>query len=762
MPRVDPIQTSFAGGEFGVSLYGRTETAQYQNACAIVENFLCRPYGSIVSTPGTEYVNECKFSALGTDSNVRLLKFIFSRTDAYAIEFGDKYFRFYAQKALVVTSGTTAYELAHKYTSAQVKQVQVAQLNDVIYMVHPSHKPKKLIRYGATSWTLTDETFDGGPYLDDNITDTKVSVSATASGSSVTLTSSATVWTVSSASTAGHVNTLFKYGGTCTNATTKLDEQGFVLITAVSSGTLAYGTIQNALSTSGPVANWAEGAWSDVHGWPSSVTFHENRLFYARTTKEPQKVWGSRPFIYNDFGRDADYDDDALNLQAASNEANEIKWLASGKDLVAGTYGGEFVLSSSDGGALTQKSAKMTKQVSWGSESIVPKKIGNFFYYVQRFGRKIREMFYFWDLDTYKSVDKTIFSPHITGKGIVDMDCQANPETVMWCVRTDGQLATLTREVDQEIQGWSRQTTDGYYEAVTVIPSYTEQYDETWVVVRRDINGVSRRYIEVFKSVEVPDMQSKCFYVHSGLTYDAYDTTLATGATITLSGTDGAIRVTSTIGLFQANDVGQRIRAIDADSATVGEVKITTFSSATVVLGTVKLAFDALTYAPGYWGVSVSTLTGLDHLEAKQVTVLGDGALDRPLKTVSGGSITLASDYYIVNVGLPFTSTFKSLPIEGGSDLGTAQGKIQRINNVSIKVNNSYRGFTVGNADMLKIGFRKTQTLLRVPEELYTGTIENVSFSDGYRYGAQVVIQNSDPLPVEILSIMPILTTSDK
>jgi hypothetical protein len=762
MARVDPIQTSFAGGEFGVSLFGRTDTSQYQTACATVENFLCRPYGSLVSTPGTEYINECKFSALGTDSNVRLLKFIFNRTDAYVIEFGDKYFRFYTQAALVVTSGTTAYEVAHTFTSAEVKNVQFAQLNDVIYLVHPSHKPQKLVRYGTTNWTLSYETFDGGPFLDDNITDTKVSASATASGASVTLTASATVWTVSSASTAGHMNTFFKYGGTSTNATTKLDEQGYVLITAVSSGTLAYGTIQNALSGTAPIANWAQSAWNDVNGWPASVTFHQNRLFYARTTEEPQKVWGSRPFIYNDFGIDADYNDDALNLQAASNEANEIKWLAAGKDLIAGTYGGEFVLSATDGQALTGKSATMTKQVSWGSESIIPKKIGTFFYYVQRFGKKIRELFYFWDLDTYKAVDKTIFSPHITGNGIVDMDCQANPETVLWCVRTDGQLATLTREVDQEIQGWARQVTDGYYESIAVIPSYSEQYDEVWVVVRRTVNGKSKRYIEVFKSVEVPSEQAKCFYVHSGLSYNAYTTTLNTAATITLSATGGSIRVTSTVALFEANDVGQRIRAIDSAGGYVGEVKITTFSSATVVLGTVKTPFDALTYAPGYWGVSVSTITGLSHLEAAEVTVLGDGALDKPLKTVSSGSITLASDYHIVNVGLPYTSTFKSLPIEAGSQTGTAQGKIQRINSLSIKVNNSYRGFKVGNDEMLKIGFRKTTTLLRVPEALYTGVIENIAFDDGYKYGAQVVIQNEDPLPVEILSIMPILTTSDK
>jgi len=64
--KVDTIQTSFAGGEFGASLRGRTDIAQYANACEIVQNFLIRPYGSAISTPGTRYVATASDSTLKT------------------------------------------------------------------------------------------------------------------------------------------------------------------------------------------------------------------------------------------------------------------------------------------------------------------------------------------------------------------------------------------------------------------------------------------------------------------------------------------------------------------------------------------------------------------------------------------------------------------------------------------------------------------------------------------------------------------------
>jgi len=759
--KTDIIQTSFVGGEFAPALYGRTDIAQYANACSIVENFLIRPFGSVISCAGTEYINECKTG--GSTGLARLMRFVFSQTDSYVIEMGVGYFRFYTDGAVVV-SNSTIYEVAHTYEEDELFDIQYSQLNDVIYLSHPDHRTQKLTRLASNNWTLTDFDFLGGPFMDDNTnTATTITVSATAGTVDVTVSpTDANLFTVSGA-TIGHTNSYWKIGLPVTDSTTGLDVQGYVKLTNIVNTYTATGTVMSLLSTTGATSIWAEGSWSAVRGYPARNTFHQRRLCFARTAAQPQNIWASQNFVYDQFAVNSGEDDDALNIQLASNESNDIKWLASGAALLAGTYGGEFIIASGDDSPLTPSNTNARKETSWGSESIVPAKIGNFFYYIQRFKEKMRELFYFWDYDNYKSVDKTILSPHIAGGGFVEFAYQQVPDTILWCVCTDGTIATLTREVDQEVQGWARQTTSGSYLSIASIPAQSGSHDEVWVIVERTINGTARKYVERFKSQEIPDRQDQCFYVHSGLTYDAY--TAYTTTTITLSATAGtAVTVTSSAAHFAANDIGQRIRAIDADGATLGELEITNYTSSTVVAGEVKTNFDTTAYAANRWGVSVTNITGLSHLETSSVVVLADGGTDKPNKTVTSGGITLANDYFVVNVGLPYTQILQTLPPEAGSQRGTSQGKIQKINEVGFKVNRSHKGFKVGGDSTLveRVQFRDPTTDMGTPELLYTGTIPNVVFRDDYRYGSKVRIENPDPLPIELLSIITSVDTNDK
>jgi hypothetical protein len=762
--KTDIIQTSFVGGEFSASLFGRTDIAQYANACSIVENFLVRPYGPLISTPGTEFISQCKTG--GSTGIVRLINFIFSKTDSYVIEMGVGYFRFFTDGSVVVSPGTTPYEVVHTYTAAEIPDVQYCQLDDIIYLCHPSHRTQKLVRYSSTSWALEDFDFIGGPFMDDNGTAITLNPTATTGTISITVSPTNSSLFVVSGATLGHKNSYWKIGLPITSSTTGLSEQGYVKLTNVVNSYAATATVIRNLKATGATTEWAEGSWSDVNGYPSSVTFHQQRLFFGRTTQEPQGIWGSKTFIYDDFDVGTGNDDEAIDIELASNEANDIKWLISGRSLVAGTFGGSFVIGTGDGSPLTPATTNAKPEVNFGSEAIIPKRIGSFFYFVQRFGKKLREMFYLWDNDAYKAVDKTILSPDIAGGGFEDLTYQQNPDTILWCVCSNGTLATMTREVDQEVQGWSRQTTDGLYESIATIPSKTEDHDEVWVVVNRTIGGSAKRYIERFKSQVVPDRQDKCWYVHSGLSYDAYDATSSTtSTTISLSATAGtSVIVTSSAVYFASNDVGQRIRAIDTAGATIGELEVTGYTSSTIVVGKVKYNFDALAYAAGKWGVSVNSISGLDHLEAKTVSVLADGGTDKPNKVVSNGTITLAYDYFVVTAGLPYTQIIYTLPPEAGSQKGTAQGKIQKINQVGFKVNRSFKGFSCGGTAALvdKVQFRDPTTLLGTPELLYTGVIPNIPFRDDYRYGSRVYIQNSDPLPIELLSLMISVDTNDK
>lgn len=668
-----------------------------------------------------------------------------------------------------------AYEVAHTYTEAEIYDVQHAQINDVIYLAHPNHPPAKLTRLASNNWTLVDMPFVGGPFWLDNYTfsnsTTTIYSSATITPSgtagSVTLTASDNIF-IPSGSTLGHKNTFWKIGNTLTSATTGLAVQGYVQITTVTNPSTATATIKQTLSTGTAATTiWAQGSWSDVLGWPARVTFFQQRLAFARTGIEPQNVWLSKSFIFEDFAVEGGEDDDAINLQLASSESNEIQWLAPAKSLIAGTYGGEFSISSGDGSPITPSNTNVTKETSWGSEPVVPQKIGSFLYYVQRFRQKIREFLFDFDtLDGYRASDISILSPDISEDGFRDLTYQQNPDTILWGVTTNGTIATMTREVDQKVQGWSKQTTDGNYESIASIPSATEPHDEVWVVVKRTIDGIDRRFIERFKSPIVPARQDMCWYVHSGLNYNAYTaTTTPTATSISLSATSGtSVLVTSSDVYFASGDVGQRIRSIDANGATVGEMKIVGFTSSTIVVGDVKTDFDASSYASGLWGLSVNTLTGFDHLEAETLTVLADGGTALPNKVVTNGTVTLVEDAFVVTAGLPYTQYIKTLPQEKGAQRGTSQGKIQRINEVSFKVNRSHRGFSYGGSDALLdvVQFRQASTDMGTPEQLFTGTIPNLSFSGDYEYGAQVVIQNTDPLPIELLSIMTTLDTNEK
>lgn len=775
--RVDTIQTSFVGGEFGPSLVGRTDIDQYKQACAIIQNFLIRPFGSIISTPGTKFVNQCKTGGSTTIAGVRLIPFQFSVTDSYIIEMGVGYFRFYTNGAVVVSPGTTPYEVVHTYASADISSIQFCQNHDVLYLAHANYPPAILTRLGSTSWTLANFAFTGGPFQPVNITTTTLQASTATSGATVSLTFSPTgsgVFVASSGSNVGHVGSYFSIGSTVTNASTGLAVQGYVKITSVVNSYSATGTVMSLLSTIGATTIWQQPSWSYPSGWPARGTFFQSRLFFARTSTEPQTVWGSANFNFTEYGVNGGADDDALNLQLAATQGNDIKWLAPMNDLIVGTYGGEFCISNGigTGNPLTPATAGVVNQTSWGSEAIPPKKIGNFAYYVQRASQKLREIFFVWTSANYKSVDKTILSPHICGGGFLDIAYQQNPETVLWCLCSNGTIATMTREVDQEVQAWSRQTTLGSYSSIAIIPSQSGPYDEAWTIVNRQINGTSVNYIDTFQNQIVPlspttgrVLQDKLFYVHSGLTYDAFSSTSAlTSTSISLSATAGTIVVTSSAAYFSSGNVGKRLRAVDADHNILGEILITGYTSSTVIVGTSKYSFSAPSYSAGYWGVSVTTLSGLSYLEKQSVVVCADGGTDYPAKTVSNGSITLSYNYYVVTVGLPASQIIMTLPQETPTERGTAQGKKQRINNVAFKLNNSYTGFSISGTTgtLFIVQNRKPTVLLGNPPALLTGILPNITFQDDYRYGSQVLIENTDPMPVEILSLMTTIETFDR
>lgn len=755
--KVAPLQSNFSGGEISPLLYGRVDSERYKEALAICENYIPAIQGGVTRRPGSYFVAETQTSS----KKSRLVSFEFSTTQAYILEFGDLYIRFYRDNAQI-ESGGSPYEVVSPYAEADLFQLKFTQSADVLYIVHPSYAPRKLTRTAHTSWTLTEITFLDGPYLNTNTTTTTLNPSGTTGA--ITITASAPVFTL--VTDVGRMIRI-RYSTTW----------GYARITAVASTTSVSATVVKDFSTSGSgTTTWRLGLYSATTGYPSAVVFHEDRLFLAGAAGAPQRFDGSRTGDYENF-QPTDYDSTAtftathaLGFVLNANTVNVIRWMTSDeKGLLIGTVGGEWsVRASSLNEAISPVNIAAKPTTSYGSANIQPVQSGKATIHVQRDSRKIREMIYFYDVDGFRSPDLTVLSEHVTESGVTQLARQQSPQSIVWATKTDGVLAAMTyeRESDQVVAGWHRHIFGGVsnsagdapiVESVAIIPAPSADRDEMWLIIRRSIGGTTKRYVEYLTKVfEDTDDQRDAFFVDSGLTYD--DPKDITGAT-----SANPVVITSTAHGFSNGDI-----VIPTDVVGMTELNGNSYTVANATANTFELSgingTSYTTYVSG--GVvrkTVTTVSGLSHLNGETVSILADGAV-LPNVTVSAGAVTLPSGARAgtVNVGLPYVSKLKMLRPEAGSQDGTALGKTRRIHRIGLLLHRSLGlklGFDFSELD--SITFRTSADPMTRAPSLFSGVLSE-SISSDYNFETQICIQQDQPLPSMILAVMPQLVTQDR
>lgn len=316
-------------------------------------------------------------------------------------------------------------------------------------------------------------------------------------------------------------------------------------ILTVSSATVAtarikYGHVPLSVMQFGS-SFWEEGAWSTHRGYPGVVTFHESRLWAAASEMDPQTIWASETGAFESFqdGSDAT---DALVYEIASEKVDVIKWMSPGKVLVLGTPSSEYAAAaSSQNEALTPSNVNIRRQTPFGSGVVKPVRVSHAVLFGERKGpqnspaRKVRELTYSFEQDSFIAPDLTIASEHITGSGVEELAYQANPDSVIWGRREDGLMCGLTYEREQEVVGWHLHTMGGAFstgsavvERIAVIPG--DLGSDLWMIVKRTINGSTRRYIEYLSDGLLDDGEKEdAIYLDSALTYSGSSTTTITG-----------------------------------------------------------------------------------------------------------------------------------------------------------------------------------------------------------------------------------------
>ena len=278
---------------------------------------------------------------------------------------------------------------------------------------------------------------------------------------------------------------------------------------------------------------WMHSAFSRARGYPAAVALHEQRLGFANTTAQPFGLWMSASGDYANF-LPGTKDDETIAYNIAANQADPVRWMASSSDLLLGTLSQEFAAFGGGlGDPITPSNTRIVPQSGEGSNGVQPVRIGTETVFVNRSGRRIISLGGEADTGGYAATDLSELAEHLTiGGAITRLAWARNPASLLWALRADGALLSLTYRREQQLYGWARHDMGGTVESIAVIPVAGSAQDELWLVVRRSIGGRLRRFIEIMAaSFEPVDAQDKAAmpFLDASLRYDGTPVSSVTG-----------------------------------------------------------------------------------------------------------------------------------------------------------------------------------------------------------------------------------------
>lgn len=774
------IQSSFSRGEIGPQLYGRVDLAAYQNGLRQLSNFVVTPYGGFVNRAGSYFIAQTLNNEVA-----RMIRFKFNNADAYALEFTHLAMRVYRNGGLVLNSSGPnigqPFVLVTPYTRDELSSINFTQSGDVMDMVQVNHKPQKLRRFAHDNWSITPVSLVPG-------------VSAPASATATTPgggTGNTQVWRFQvtavlddgsnaieeSLPVTSNSVTVFNSNVQATVTWPAVPGAAYYNVYKDNAGAGIYGFVGKANSLTftdtniTPVKTDTPPTGADpfvgAGNYPRAVSYYQQRLVYAGTTNKPQTLWFSKTGVFMNFGYSTPQkDDDAITWTMASNEVNTIMHLVPLKSLLPFTDGAEWLIQGTTAG-FTAKTINGGAESYNGIGQLRPLLIGSSVVYAQERGREITAFGYSLQADGFSGSTISILSPHlIEDYSLADWDFQKIPYHVIWAARTDGAMVTCTYIPEQDVNGWAHQHTDGSYLSICSVPEGRD--DSVYACVERSINGVAKRYVEVFASRILDRYKgtaiiSRAHFVDCGLTYNGTNTT---ATTLTITGgaswqSPEVLAVNASSAIFAAGDVGDILQYVPTPIAEPFRFKILSYTSPTSVnvqpIGTVPTSIRGTPFT--LWAFARNSFSGLAHLEGKIVSVLADGNV-APQQIVTGGAITIPDPSAIVHIGLPYRSLAETLSINiAGQE--TLLDKGVQVASVALMVLDS-RGGKVGSKESALYEMKQRQTSDDYGSIAPVNGLAEVSISDTWENTGRFLVIQDDPLPMNVISAIPRVEVSGK
>lgn len=519
------------------------------------------------------------------------------------------------------------------------------------------------------------------------------------------------------------------------------------------------------------------------NNWPAAGVYYQSRLFVGGTYNNPDTLYASQPGHYRNFTtRIPTVDSDAITDRLQSSKVSYIRDFQNLGKLVVTTSGGEWVLNGDSAGIVKPSAVNARQQSSEGSANLNMLVVGASALFVQGRGAQVRDFSFDLQVDGFRGGEISIKYAHLfEGYTILGWGYQKIPQSIVWMLRSDGKLVAFTFVREQAFNGAHRHETDGTIESVACIPEGTE-YSLYMTVKRSNTQAATPydvvRFVERLSSRRVSD-QTTMNFMDCALSYDG---TVAGTAAYQLSSSGGwtftdTITLTAAVPTWSASDVGKQI-VITWPDGFVLRVTITGYTSTTVITGKPDKTVDAShqgAFASLSIARAVKTVTGLDHLLGRNVSVLGDGAViaspnnseyGTPLTVTFVGSgfvgVTLPDWYVRITAGLPYTSDVRTLDLENIQG-ETMIDRRKNVKGVTIHLEKSMGAF-VGGAPPTNDSVDPLENLDDIKLRLNENYGQPISLHDGPVYvpimsrptqGGEVFIRQVDPIPISILTIAP-------
>jgi hypothetical protein len=421
-----------------------------------------------------------------------------------------------------------------------------------------------------------------------------------------------------------------------------------------------------------------------------------DRFGLGRTTAQPNSGWLSKSGDYFNFAPGA-LADDAIPFTFNSDQVNAIEWMRGGKSLLVGTTGQEYSITPQEGKVLTPDSFPISPETTEGSSNrLRPLGVKASMLFGGNARRSLFEFTFSFQVNRFVAPNLLDRADHLT-----------TPRRIDGALVSRG-LAELAFQATPTPTVWAVRD-DGTLLGLTYI---REQNIVGW---HRHVTGTA--LIDPIDGRAYPapnDGQIESLAIIRHPRGDRDQVWLAVRRTI-----QGGVRHY----VEYLDDVGLSYDTLMVDAAVT------------------------------YDGPPAIVFSGLDHLEGKEVHILGDGAVYPP-QVVNGGKVTLDSPASLVEIGLPFASVLIPNRPEV-EQLGTIQTRTVRIGQAGVRVHQSL-GATING----------TQLPIRRPEDPMEDAVAPVS--------EDIVLENLDaetgpyctirqdlPLPLTVLLISLVLNLED-